>query len=105
MSSVNDPLATAIFSRGGMFVSGHKRKKEVDINHFHISHTYVDVLEATSHSHRIRLMSKFGSVFRLFASGGDLRSYSAQHDCMGTSPDGTDRRLAPRAGRKSTASP
>ena len=57
VSSANGNLTVAVLSPGGMFVSGNKREKEVDVNPFHISlaHAHVRVLKATVQQHEVRL--------------------------------------------------
>ena len=75
-----------------MFVSGNKRKKEVDVNHFDIflTHAHLGVLKATAQQHRIRLVGKLAPVFRVFVSEGYLRSHFTPHDGTGVGADGTD---------------
>ena len=69
---MNDSLATAVLSPGGMFLSGNKRKREVGINQFHVSlaHAHLGVLKATAQQHRIRLVCKFTPCLGCFQVKG-----------------------------------
>ena len=64
---MNYNLAAAVLSPGGMFILGKKRKKEFDINQFHIflDHAHLGVLKATAQQqHEIRLVGNSASCSR-----------------------------------------
>ena len=60
MSSVDGNSAAAVLSPSGMFGPGNERRKEVDINNFHVSPVtaHLGVLKATAQQHGICLVGK-----------------------------------------------
>ena len=60
VSSVGGNFAATVLSPGGVFVSGNKRNKQVDIYPLRVSfaHAYVDVSKAIVQQHRSRLVGE-----------------------------------------------
>ena len=53
-------MAAAVLSPGGVFMDEKKKKKVVNINHFHVSfaHAHSSVLKATAPQHDIQLVGE-----------------------------------------------
>ena len=68
--SGNAGMAAAVLSPCGVFVK--KKKKVVDINHFHVSlaHAHSSVLKATARQHDIQLMGELAPCSRYFMAKG-----------------------------------
>ena len=60
VSSVDVNLTAVVLFPGGVFVSGNKRNKEVDINHFHmlIVSFHLVVVKAIAQQHGTHLVGK-----------------------------------------------
>ena len=76
MSSVNGTLTAAVLSPGGLFISGNKRNKEVDINHFFhgsLARAHLGVLKATAQQHGIRLVGERAPFFNVDKRRGSMQ--------------------------------
>ena len=80
MSSGNAGMAAAVLSPGGVFMDKKKKKKLVDINHFHVSlaHAHSSLLKATALQHGIQPVGELALCFECSVAEG-IRAPTPHH--------------------------